>query len=56
MTRTHSAATERSETLRKRDAVIAAPNAETDGGWRRANDLNREMMRLPMDERRKRWK
>jgi hypothetical protein len=52
MTRTHLATTERSE----RDAVIAARNAETDSVWHRANDLNREMMRLPMDERRERWK
>jgi hypothetical protein len=28
---------------------------ESDGVWHRGNDLNREMMRLPMDERRKRW-
>ena len=29
---------------------------ESDGVWHSANDLNREMMRLPMDERRERWK
>ena len=29
---------------------------EIDSVWHRLNDLNREMLRLPMDERRERWK
>jgi hypothetical protein len=40
----------------KRDAILAGLKAESDNVLNRQTDLNREMMRLPMDTRRKRWK
>ena len=38
-----------------RDPAIAAREAETDRVLLLRNKLNREMMRLPIEERRKRW-
>ena len=38
-----------------RDPAIAAREAEIDRVFDLRNELNREMMRLPVEERRKRW-
>jgi len=37
------------------DPAIAAREAEFDRVFDLRNELNREMMRLPIEERRKRW-
>ena len=38
-----------------RDPAITAPEADADRVFNLRNELNREMLRLPIEERRKRW-
>lgn len=40
----------------KGNSINVAQEVESDRIWNRLKDLNQEMLRLPMAERRKRWR